>query len=135
MDRCGRPLCLLLSACLLAASPGCRTAFEEAKDAAALLAPGMTQEEVRNELGEPSTQLESPEGPHWAYRCSGGPPTAVLVLLLVLALPLLPIILITRGTISGALTSNEPPFYIQIRFDAAGRVRTVSGPLRSPFPD
>jgi hypothetical protein len=129
MNALARPTALLLCASLLLAVPGCRTSFEEALDVREALRAGMSREEVRDEAGDPDVILPAAEGrpETWAYLCRGGPGPVAVVFLVILALPLLPLILLTGG-VNRSGAAEEQPYFVILRFDAAGRVVSISQP-------
>lgn len=130
MNATARPLALVLASCLVLSSPGCQTSFEEAVEVRECLKLGMTQDEVRDELGDPGVIITGEGGgtDTWAYICTGGPGVVGTIFLVLLALPLLPLILLTGGAIAKSGAADEQPYFIILRFDASGRVASISNP-------
>ncbi|HLY73942.1 MAG TPA: hypothetical protein VKU80_07465 [Planctomycetota bacterium] len=128
-----------LCAALLLSALGCATGREEAESESQYLYPGMSMQEVSDQLGQPVQVIRGEPGSEtvWIYRYEGGPSTAATILLVVFFVAIIALAVMARGggAVSGGGFGGEgPPCVIRLRFDGDGRLIDVSPPLPVPGP-
>ena len=142
MRRTRRLAACAVSICLVWSVSGCFTAQEYAADSGAMIAPGMSMEEVHDRLGDPDLVIKGDPGTdtEWIYRYEGGASPAVYVLAVVFVVTLVVLLLAASrgggggfgGGGWGGGGSDSPPYQIKIHFDPHGRVVEVSPPHPVP---
>jgi len=126
-------LCLAL----LASGSGCSTSQEEADSQTRSLYPGMTMQEVADQLGNPDQVIKGDPGSEtvWIYRFEGGASAAATVVLVIVAIALIALLALGGGggSFGGGGGGNDgPPCQVQIRFSGDGRLLDVSPPQPVP---
>ena len=130
MRFAARELAILLSACMFAGTSGCAPAARWAEVARDRVAPGMTENQVRDELGEPVQIVQGDPGQPvlWIYRFESGPTTVGFIVLVILFAGF-----IVLGVLAGHAslnfsgdTADEDLAEFQVQFDARGVVTGIS---------
>jgi len=133
------PVLILLAASIPLAAVGCYSGYDYATESGRKLSTGMTMDEVRAQLGEPSLVVRGDPGSEttWFYRYDGGPNTAVLVLAILCIVLLLIVILAAGGGGGGGWGGgggggDGPPAQIKLTFDPERRLTDISQPEPVP---
>lgn len=134
-----REIAILLSACLFASATGCTSSVRWAEKAHERVAPGMTEAEVRDEIGEPQQILRGDPGQPqtWVYQFESGPSVAVTLLLAILLIGLLVLVLFSKGGGGGGIHGgggDDPLAEFRVHFDPGGRVTELSPIMVVPRP-
>jgi len=132
-----RAIARVLCAALLLSALGCAGGVERAEHERQFLYPGMTMQEVADQLGEPSQIIQGDPGTEtaWIYRYEGGPGAAATVFLVIFFVLVIAALALGGGggSISGGGGGGGgPPCQIRLRFDPDGRLRDVSPPHPVP---
>jgi len=134
-------VCRLLCGTLLLSAAGCATGPEQAESECRSLYPGMSMQEVADQLGDPHQVIRGEPGSEtvWVYRYPGGPNTAAVVVGVLLFVALVALIVASRsgggGFAGGGGGGDGPPGQIRLRFDPDGRlIDFVTVPPASPAP-
>ena len=126
-----RPATLFLSFCLLLA--GCTPAVRWAERSYDRLLPGMSTEEVREEIGPPTQIVRGDQGQPetWRYEFKAHPSTGGWIVIFLVIVPLVVAIVLVGGGTSFNFEggSAEPLAEFLVEFDGQGRIVGVS-PIR-----
>jgi hypothetical protein len=126
-----RELSVLLSVCLVASAAGCTSAERWAVSSHERIVPGMTADEVRDEIGEPVQIVRGDPGQPevWVYQFTTGPGTIATVLLVILLIGLIVLVVAAGGgggANFGGGGGSEAPAEFRVTFDGKGTVVEVS---------
>jgi hypothetical protein len=126
-----RPATLFFSFCLLLA--GCTPAVRWAERSYDRLLPGMSTEEVREEIGPPTQIVRGDQGQPetWRYEFKAHPSTGGWIVIFLVIVPLVVAIVLVGGGTSFNFEggSAEPLAEFLVEFDGQGRIVGVS-PIR-----
>lgn len=127
-----RPATWFLSLCLFIS--GCTSAARWAEKSRERLAPGMSPEDVREEIGEPSQIVRGDAGQPeiWRYSFESHAGTLATIVAILIIIPLIVVMVLGRsgGSINmGGSGGSEPGAEFTVDFDAQGRVVGIS-PIR-----
>ena len=89
-----RQIAILVCACLSAGTSGCIHASRWAEDARGRVALGMTENQVRNEIGDPAQIVRGDPGQpiYWIYRFESAPTAVTIIVATVFIVGLLVLI-------------------------------------------
>ncbi|MBI3857717.1 MAG: hypothetical protein HY293_18705 [Planctomycetes bacterium] len=140
MSKAWRPVAILVVVCSFLTAAGCFSGQDYAYESGSMLRPGMTMNEVRDELGDPNQIIRGDPGTdtEWIYRYEGGPGTACTVLLVIFFVVLIVALVFSKskggggGIFVGVGGSSGPPYQIRLHFSSAGRLLEVSPPHPAP---
>jgi hypothetical protein len=136
MTGTARGMALLLSGSVLLS--GCLRAERWAERARERIAPGMSSEEVRDEIGDPVAIMRGASGQPemWLYQYESGAGTAVTILIVVLVVGLIVLALAAGNGSFGfagcGVRGDVAEFRVQL--DGAGKVVGVSPIVVFPKP-
>ena len=133
------PVLALLAASVPLAAVGCYSGYDYATESSLKLSTGMSMEEVRAQLGDPSLIVRGDPGTEttWYYRYDGGPGTACIVFAVIFVI-LLIVVLVAAGGGGGSWGGggggggDGPPAQIKLTFDPEGRLTDISQPEPVP---
>ena len=123
-----RGIAVLASACIFLS--GCLPAARRAERARERIAPGMTSEEVRDQVGDPVeiTRGEPGQPEVWLYQYLSGAGTVATILIVVLVIGLVILIVAAGGggAFFGGLQGDDNVAEFRVTLDGAGKVVDIS---------
>ncbi len=134
-----RELAILLSVCLFFSATGCTPAARWAQKAHERIGPGMTTQDVKDEIGEPVQIVKGDPGQPelWVYQFESGPGVAATILLVILIVGLIVLLVFARGSGGGGVHGGggDGEFAeFRVHFNPEGLVKEVSPILVFPKP-
>lgn len=130
-----REMAILLSACLLASASGCTPAGRWAEVARDRIAPGMADDQVRDEIGDPAQIVQGETGQpfFWIYRYESGPSTVAVIFLVILFVGVVVLILAAASkggggglNVGGGGGSDDDLAEFQVHFNGKGVVSGIT---------
>lgn len=124
---------VVVSACLFLSATGCAPAERRAGRSRERIAPGMTADQVRDEIGEPTqiTRGDPGQPQAWIYQYDSGAGTVATIILIVLVVGLI-VILLAAGGGAGfhfdGLGGGGEVAEFQVHFDGTEKVVEI-GPI------
>ena len=126
-----REISVVLAACLTVSAGGCASAERSALRAHQRIGPGMTMDQVRDEIGEPVQIVRGDAGQPqmWLYQFEGSAGTCLTVLLVVLIVGLIILVVAAGGSGGGfggigGVENDLAEF--RVHFNGSGAVTEVS---------
>jgi hypothetical protein len=123
-----REMAILLSGCVFLS--GCLPAGRRAERARERIAPGMTADEVRDEIGDPVeiTRGDPGQPEVWLYQYVSGANTVATILIIVLVIGLLILIVAAGngGVGFGGIGGSDDVAEFRVQLDGAGKVVDIS---------
>jgi len=134
-----RELAILLSVCLFLTATGCTPAARWAQKAYERIGPGMTAQEVTDEIGEPAQIVKGDPGQPeiWLYQFEDAPGVAVTILLVILFVGLIVLLVFSKGGGGGGIHGGGGSGDLaefRVHFGPDGSVKEVSPIFVTPRP-
>ena len=130
-----RELAVLLSVCVFLSGAGCTPAARWAEESHQRIAPGMSGEQVKDEIGEPAQIVRGDPGQpeYWIYRFESGPGVAATILLVIVFVALVVLLVFAGGGGSiGGGGGDDDQAEFRVPFNPQGLDSVISPFLVTP---
>lgn len=136
MILAARELAVLLAVCLFLSGTGCTPAERWAEESHDLIAPGMSADQVRYEIGEPAQIVRGDPGQpeFWVYRFESGPGTVAMIFLVIFLVGLIVLVALAGGGVGGSFGGGgrDDQAEFRVHFNPQGLVTEISPILVTP---